>query len=252
LTGNQNIKEFLFMIKLGNIVVPVLIALNTIATYSIAQPSGEVYNPIPEDPSAVRARPGTVDVIPIERTKAARGAQAAALAMREQMLTQGWIEVLPDEARAVENFFSSDRGVGRLKPIEHTTARISFEPTSLKGSFLDDAKFLGSVTAGGFVDGKWTGLVRAFESEKYGEVLLEEYDYIDAGSHYMVPQEMVDSYVGGFPVLRSVLKSRGGERGMTDLSWFSERKHFRLRTSKAISKSDLRSKDLRLITEMLR
>lgn len=182
-------------------------------------------------------RLGNVQVVPIDDMEVMEDVKRSIIERRGQQVSQGWVDVDSQQASHIETYLessSSERLRTDLDEVEHT---LHFDPADLRGTFLDAAHFKGALPIGGFLDGKWTGLLRVFEASVLGNVILEEYDYVRAGSYILVPQEVVDSYLDGFPVLYTVLKAPDGTVH-TDIIWFTDVKNFRLRIGSEVTRGD--------------
>lgn len=178
--------------------------------------------------------PGTVEVVPINEIAMVEDMSASILERREQQLSQGWVDVTERQANILDTYLDSDSARSLSRNLGDVEASLHTEAADISGTFLEDAFFLGARPAGGFIDGSWTGLVRVFDSPTFGIIMLEEYDYVRAGSHIVLPREVVDSYVNGYPVLHSVLKATD-DAVHTDIVWFTERKNFRLKMNSEVS-----------------
>lgn len=202
-----------------------------------AQPVG-LQNPFSPVSAPERSKLGSVEAVPISAMSTVKDAQLFVLQNREQQISKGWVEVNEERARVVDDYVSNARNKLNAD-MNAVRESIHIVPADVSGTTLEQAHFVGAFAAGGFVDQLWTGVVRVYESSDLGRVILEEYDYKRVGSYITIPSELVESYVNGYPVLYSVL--RGGDvHSHTDITWFTDRKQFRMRTGKAISKSDNR------------
>lgn len=201
-----------------------------------AQTAG-LQNPFSPDLALDPENSGVVEVVAISDMPTVTDAQSAVLQTREQQISKGWVEVNEKRARVVEDYVSDARNKLNAD-MEAVRESIHSQPADVSGTFLEKASFVGAFPVGGFVDGRWTGVVRVFESSDLGRVVLEEYDYKRAGSHIMIPSEVVDSYANGYPVLYAVLRA-GDNHAHTDITWFTDNKQFRMRTGNAILKSDM-------------
>lgn len=188
-------------------ILMILSQLLLLPVYAFAQP-GDLHNPFSNGANSYDVHPGTVHVIPMETGNDLQDAQAP---------------VAPPM---------------RLKDLDEIRQQLNMEPASLAATFFERAAFQGANTAGGFVNGGWTGLVRRFEFDELGRVVLEEYDYVNAGSHVTIPEDAVDSYIEGYPVLFKAFKTDDKGGGHTTITWFTDNKQFRLRIDRALSKSD--------------
>lgn len=101
----------------------------------------------------------------------------------------------------------------------------------LEGATLDGVR-----SAGGFVNGGWTGLVRLFTVPDLGRGVREEYDYKAAGSRFRIPEEMADMSVNGYPAAYRVFRAPSG-KAYTEFVWFTDTKHFRVMIDGQIAKS---------------
>jgi hypothetical protein len=220
-----------------------------VVSYSAsAQPAG-VLDPFSRNLSGFSVEPGNVEVVAIADKPTVTEAQKSVLLARETQLSQGWIEVNQQRASMVENYVSNARSklnsnMGVVRESLHT------EPAKLSGTILEGAGFVGAFPVGGFVDGSWTGVVRVFESSELGRIVLEEYDYKRAGSNILIPEEVVDSYFNGLPLLYAVLKS--GDTAHTDITWFTDNKQFRMRIGSMVSKTDKNYESVEQIISSLR
>lgn len=239
--------------KSQNIIFKTLIHIALLCTSGLAfSQSIERLAPLSNNIGPSTPRPGFVQVIPIDDAGLSPDMKSAVLERRNQQETKGFVEVPEHEAKVVDTYFSKSQFTQNTKPLKDIERSTHLNPAALKGTILEAAEYFGASTAGGHVNGKWTGLVRAFESDELGKVVLEEYDYIEAGSHFFIPQEVVDSYIGEYPVLFAAVQSRSGSNAYTDLTWFTERKQFRLRIGKLIQKTDDRYRYLEQLMATLR
>ncbi len=183
-------------------------------------------------------REGTVEVAPFAQSPLNETMRSALLARRDAQRSQGWTLASEEQAQAIDGYFEDDQVKRRLKPtLLDLQTDLRIVPAELTGTLLGTARIEGVLAAGGFVDGRWTGLARAMTVRDLGRVVLEEYDYRAAGSHIVIAEEMVDSELNGYPVLYSVWRAPSG-KAWTEIRWFTPNKEFRLYVGKEIQKND--------------
>ena len=208
----------------------IVVGLSSAVLGQVSRPS----NPI----ATGEEKPGHVEVLPAV-TGESRSLQEATLrSFIEQQKTLGWIEVDEEKASSVERAFGASSPVVTTMPdVESLLNVLRVVPSSVTGTMLASGRLDGVTTAGGFVDGGWTGLVRLFTLPDVGRVILEEYDYVAAGSHYQIPSETFDSYVNGYPMIYRAFKAPSG-KSYTEFVWFTKTKQFRLMVDGLVMKSD--------------
>jgi hypothetical protein len=155
-----------------------------------------------------------------------------------QQQSRGWLDAPEERAASIDGYFQEGALKSRLKPnLTDVLGTLLVAPANLEGTFLQNAKIVGTMPAGGYVNGGWTGVARAMQVPGIGNVVLEEYDYVAAGSHIIVPAELVDSEINGLPSQYAVWRTPSGKT-WTEFRWFTSNKEFRLLLRKAIGKSD--------------
>lgn len=206
-----------------------------VAANALAQSANRLVDPLA--PEGVVIRPGTVEVVRDDqssRTDFQSEQFATAIA---QQRSQGWIDVDEYKAATVDRAFELPSATGLSAPtIDSLLSSLRIAPAVLQGTILEDASLDGAGTAGGYVEGGWSGLVRRFVVPQLGRLVLEEYDYVVAGSHFRIPEAAVDSYINGLPMTYRVFRSQSGN-GYSEFVWFSGTKHFRLMVEGEISRS---------------
>lgn len=191
--------------------------------------------PSPGFPSV---RAGTVEVVPLARSPLNEAMRSALLARRDAQLSQGWTPASEEQAQVIDSYFEDDRVKRRLKPtLLDIDSDLQVAPAQIKGTLLGTGRIEGAMAAGGFVNGRWTGLARVITVPELGRVVLEEYDYRAAGSYIVIAEEVVDSELNGYPVLYNVWRTPSG-KGWTEVRWFTPNKEFRLYIGREIRPSD--------------
>lgn len=187
----------------------------------------------------VQIKPGRVEMMPLAKVPFADPAQVdALLALGQAQRSQGWIAAREGQSQEIDGYFENERTRARLRPaLSDVIGKLRVAPMPLERTFLDSAKMVGAMPAGGYVNGGWTGLARAMEIEGVGRVVLEEYDYAQAGSYIVVPEELSNFQINGLPGQFSVWKAPNG-RTWTQLRWFTASKEFRLFIGREVREGD--------------
>ncbi|MCC6195051.1 MAG: hypothetical protein IT518_11335 [Burkholderiales bacterium] len=182
--------------------------------------------------------PGRVVVRPLASSPHNEVARAGIIRNRDEMRTQGWMKSPPGRSAMLHGYFEEPRDRSRLRPaMADIVGQLRVAPFPLERTIFSKAELKGVMPAGGFVDGGWTGVARAMTVPQLGRVVLEEYDYVAAGSYIVVPEELVDDTVNGLPFQFAVWREETG-RTWTEVRWFTANKEFRLFIEKPLRKSE--------------
>ena len=106
--------------------------------------------------------------------------------------------------------------------------RLAVKPAHLGTSALSSVTASDLRVAGGFVDGKWTGLTRTFDLPDLGTVVLNETDHVAGKESVSVVEEWLNTTVNGH---RGTVKTARDRKGLTTVivGWIDERKIYSLR-----------------------
>jgi hypothetical protein len=210
----------------------------SIAGMSVAQ---ELAHQIPPGfPTDVRIVPGGIVVRPASAISSDESTKQMVLARVQQLRQQGWAQAAPGRHESFLAHFKeqSSSGPKQMKlSLDELAGKLKVAPADLRGTLLDGFKLHGAWSAGGFVNGGWTGIVRSGTSPRLGRVVLEEYDYVQAGSFFVIPEELVAFNANGLPAQFIVYRDSGGA-SWTEVRWFTANKEFRLLIDRPISKSE--------------
>jgi hypothetical protein len=194
-------------------------------------------------------RQGVVEMLPMSALPyPSTAAREAALALRDAQRAQGWMPAPEAQSAEIDGYFDSERVQARLRPsMAELAPSLRISPTPLEGTFLEGAKLVGVMPGGGYVDRGWTGIGRALEVDGVGRVVLEEYDYVLAGSYIVVPEELVNGRINGLPAQFSVWRTPSGKT-WTQMRWFSANKEYRLFIGRPVKEGDALHKSIMQLT----
>lgn len=191
----------------------------------------------------VLKQPGTIQVVPGAEMGATAGSpftqekRLEMVAAREASKRRGWTEVTEARARHVDSYFDRPELQSRFLELHDIGNTLTIVPTVLQGTLLERAVPLGALPSGAFANGGWTGLTRVFTVPELGRVVLEEFDYVAAGTQITIPAESIDGDLNGMPVITDAYRAPSGN-GYTEFVWFTERKQFTLLVGKYLPNSD--------------
>ena len=123
-----------------------------------------------------------------------------------------------------ESGLSLDR---RYRSLAEISPRLRYVPISLSGTRLESATMIEATTAGGVMDGKWTGVTRSWEVVGLGFVQLDESEYRETGGSITLVKEWVNSDVHGHPATVKTKRSADGTTLVT-VGWVTDRTVYRL------------------------
>lgn len=200
--------------------------------------------------------PGSIQVLPSAKMADAispftADRRAEMVAARQAAKKRGWNEVTEAQAMRVDSYFDRPELRNRMRPLQEMINELRVAPSVLGGTILGRAESIGASGSGAFANGGWTGLIRAFTEPKLGRVVLEEFDYVAAGTQITVPQEMIDGDVNGMPMLVDAYRAPSGN-GYTEFTWFTRNKQFILRVGRYVPEtSELRAEVQMLMSQLL-
>ena len=104
---------------------------------------------------------------------------------------------------------------------------LRYAPLSLRGTRLEDLAMVEATTAGGVVDGRWSGVTRSWDVAGLGFVQLDESEYRESGGSITVVKEWLNSDVNGYPATLKTMRSPDGAT-LVSLSWVTDTTDIRL------------------------
>ncbi len=196
-------------------------------------------------PGFGEVRPGHVESKPISESPFSISEAETMVLDKAHQREHGWTAASEEDVSEFEMFFdtSSELYSRGRSDISLLLNGLRVVPTSFDGTLLSRARLHTAMQIGGFVDGAWTGLVRVMTVPSLGRVVLEEYDYVAAGSHIMLAEEIVDFQINGKPATFDVWRAPSQE-SFTELVWFTENKHFRLLVNGTVQPASQRYRNL--------
>jgi hypothetical protein len=198
-------------------------------------------------PGFGQVRPGTVEVRGLQNLPMGAAMKSAALARLEDKRQRGWMSAEEQQAATLDGYFDDSEVKKRLRPgLAEVAGDLNVTPSNLDFALLKNRRVSGAMAAGGFVNGAWTGLARVMTVPGIGRVVLEEYDYVAAGSHIVVAAELFDTEVNGLPAVINVWRTPLG-KAWTEAQWFTSNKQFRLLLGREIKKTDLLYEQLQVL-----
>jgi hypothetical protein len=174
-------------------------------------------------------RPGVVETGSLDNSPFSQSEREFILLEKKHQREKGWTPDSDGIVSEFEFYLDKDSDFYRRgkRTLEESLVHLQVVPASFDGTLFAGAELQTVMHAGGFVNGTWTGLVRVMTVPKLGRVVLEEYDYVAAGSHIQIAEEIMDTEINGKPSLFTVWKGPG-QQAVTELEWFTDNKHFRL------------------------
>lgn len=196
-------------------------------------------------PGFGEVRPGHVETKPISASPFSISEAETMLLDKTHQREHGWTAASEEDVSEFEMFFDTSnalysRGSSDLSLLLN---ELRVVPASFDGTLLSRAKLQTAMHIGGFVDGAWTGLVRVMTVPSLGRVVLEEYDYVAAGSYFVIAEEIVDFQINGRPATFDVWRAPS-RKSFTELVWFTENKHFRLLVNGTVQPASQRYRNL--------
>ncbi len=196
-------------------------------------------------PGFGEVRPGHVETKPLSESPFSTSEAETMVLEKTHQREHGWTAASEEDVSEFEIFFDTSnelysRGRSDLSLLLNGLRVV---PTSFDGTLLSRARLHTAMQIGGFVDGAWTGLVRVMTVPSLGRVVLEEYDYVAAGSHIMLAEEIVDFQINGKPATFDVWRAPS-RKSFTELVWFTENKHFRLLVNGTVQPASQRYRNL--------
>ena len=232
---------------------PLIVFLALMAPAAISVFAQELRHEAPSGFPAVKIVPGTIQVHPVNVLSADESVRQATIAQSQEKRQRGWVEAPPGRHDSFLAYFQENSsGPKQMRSsLDELAGKLRVAPANLQGTLLDGFKLYGAWWAGGFVNGGWTGVVRSGTTPKLGRVVLEEYDYAQAGSFFMIPEELVDFNANGLPGQFIVFRDASGP-SWSEMRWFTANKEFRLRIDQPILKSDSMYQALQELATQLR
>lgn len=191
-----------------------------------AAPGGETEPTFPSPP-----RLTGVTIVPLDQQPVPDVLKNMARRQTAQMKSRGYVDVTEDEVSYLDKLKADvDK---RLKPMTEVAPTLKVDPANLGSSPLRLAVLLGAVAEGAYTEEGWTGLTRLFVVPTFGLVGLEESDYVAGRGGVAFTKEAINQEVNGFPAVLVVQQSRSN-KGLTELSWATDRKDYTLSTNRAL------------------
>jgi len=115
----------------------------------------------------------------------------------------------------------------RYSSITDIRPRLRNEPIDISGTQLETALFIEAGTAGGWENGKWTGLARYFDVPGAGLMMLQEIDFAASRASLTLINELVNADVNGAPAIAKTAKTPTG-RTLVSVGWMTDRMSYSL------------------------
>lgn len=198
-------------------------------------------------------RPGVVETKPLADSPFSLSEREFILLEKKQQRENGWTAAREGQVSEFDMYFDTESAfyLRGKRNLNESLNYLQFVPASFDGTLFERARLHTVMHAGGYVNGAWTGVIRTMTIPKLGRVVLEEYDYVAAGSHIQIAEEVADSEINGKPSIFTVWKEPGG-RMVTEFEWFTDNKHFRLLLDGAVVQSSIRYQELVELATALR
>ena len=115
----------------------------------------------------------------------------------------------------------------RYASIADVRPKLRNEPIDISGTQLEAARFLEAGTAGGWENGKWTGIARYFDVPGVGLMMLQEIDFAASRASITLINELVNADVNGAPAIAKTARTPTG-RTLVSVGWMTDRMSYSL------------------------
>ena len=175
--------------------------------------------------------PTGITILPLEQHPVPDLLRTQARLEFTQMKERGYVDATEDAVSFLDK--AKEDKDKRLKTMVEVAPKLKVSPADMRASPLGQATLLGATESGGYTEEGWTGLDRLFVVPKFGLVGLNEVDYVASQGGIAFIKEAINQDVNGYPAILSVKQSRGN-KGLTELTWATDRKIYSLSTNRAL------------------
>jgi hypothetical protein len=122
---------------------------------------------------------------------------------------------------------ASSRLDKRYRSLVEILPHLRYAPISVTGTRLEHVPMIEATTAGGIVDGRWSGVTRSWDVPGLGFIQLDESEYQESGGSITLVKEWLNTEVNGHPATVRTMQSSDGAT-LVSVAWVNESTDFRL------------------------